>query len=104
MGVPASPELCGGLREWCCFPPLPKETGSGQGQLCWHRIGESGSFPVLEGLQRGTDWLPVQVHAAGVPASSPPYYFLLSPVSGANFCRQISFDLPKCHSPIKGKI
>lgn len=46
---------------------------------------------------------PAQVHSA-LPASSLRYYFLLCTVSGANFCRQISFDLPKCHSPIKGKI
>lgn len=82
----------------------PQGTRSRQGWPGWHHTTESGSFLLPEEPRCGTDQPPARVHAASVPVSSPRYYFLLSPVSGANFCRQISFDLPKCHSPIKGKI
>lgn len=93
-----------GLEERHCFPSLLKGVGSGQGWPGQHCVSVSESFPLPEEPRCGTDQPPMQVHAASVPASSPCYYFLLLPVSGANFCRQISFDLPKCHSPIKGKI
>lgn len=52
-----------GERRW--FPSLPKGIGSRQGRPGWHRIGESGSFPLPEEPQCGTDQPPVQVHAAG---------------------------------------
>lgn len=84
--------------------PQGHQEQSRQGWPGWHHTTKSGSFLLPEEPRCGTDQLPTRVHAASVPVSSPRYYFLLSSVSGANFCRQIGFDLPKCHSPIKGKI